>query len=159
MKIQGRYELVSTAQQVWDTMLRPDVLRDCIPGCEDLEVVSENTYRATVTIKVGPIRATFKGRIELSDIDEPNSLLLSGVGQGGLAGNAKGTARVKIFLGELPNTSILEYDGEVAMGGKLAQLGSRLLEGVARKLADKFFGKLAEVVNGPAEGRRQSDGA
>lgn len=151
LNIQGRYELEAPTQEAWAMILNPEVLRECIPGCSDLEADSETSYRATVTVKVGPIKATFKGRVELSEIDEPHSLRLSGAGEGGVVGNAKGTSRIELTPGELPNTCILEYDADVAIGGKLAQLGSRLIEGVARKLADQFFGKLAAKFDDPVK--------
>lgn len=143
LNLTGKYELDAPIQEVWDTILDPDVLRDCIPGCQDLEAESETEYRATVTVKVGPIKATFKGRVELSEMDEPNSLRLSGAGEGGVVGNAKGSSFISLTPGEEPDTTVLEYDADVAIGGKLAQLGSRMIQGVARKLADQFFGKIA----------------
>lgn len=143
LNLTGRYELDAPMQEVWDTVLDPDVLRECIPGCSDLEAESDTDYRATVTVKVGPIKATFKGRVELSEMDEPNSLRLSGTGEGGVVGNAKGSSLITLTPGEEPDTTVLEYDADVAIGGKLAQLGSRMIQGVARKLADQFFGKLA----------------
>src|SRR5690606_27238282 len=94
--------------------------------------------------KIGPIRATFKGRVELSEMDEPNSVVLAGAGEGGVAGFAKGDARITLTEGETPGTSILEYAGDVVIGGKIAQLGARLVAGVVQKLSDQFFRNLSQ---------------
>lgn len=142
LKLRGRYELDAPQQEVWETILQPDVLRECIPGCNALDADGETCYRAIVATKVGPIRATFKGRVELSEMDPPRSMLLSGGGEGGLAGSAKGSARITLSQGAGPAMTILEYEGDVAIAGKLAQLGSRLIDSVSRKLADQFFESL-----------------
>ncbi len=144
LKIEGRYELPASRQTVWDTMLQPEVLRECIPGCTELEAQDNNNYRAAITTKIGPIRATFKGRVELSEMDEPNSVVLAGAGEGGVAGFAKGDARITLTEGETPGTSILEYAGDVVIGGKIAQLGARLVAGVVQKLSDQFFRNLSQ---------------
>ena len=144
LKIEGRYELPASRQTVWDTMLQPEVLRECIPGCTELEAQDNNNYRAAITTKIGPIRATFKGRVELSEMDEPNSVVLAGAGEGGVAGFAKGDARITLTEGETPGTSILEYAGDVVIGGKIAQLGARLVAGVVQKLSDQVFRNLSQ---------------
>lgn len=144
LKIEGRYELPASRQTVWDTMLQPEVLRECIPGCSELEALDSTHYRATITTRIGPIKATFKGQVELAELDEPNSVLLSGAGEGGIAGFAKGGARITLSDGEEPGNSVLVYEGDVAIGGKIAQLGSRLVAGVTQKLSDQFFQNLAQ---------------
>ena len=144
MKIEGRYELPAPPQQVWDTILLPEVLRECIPGCTELEALDETKYRATITTKIGPIKAIFKGQVELTEMDEPNSVVLRGAGEGGIAGFAKGDARIMLSQGETENSSVLQYEGDVAIGGKIAQLGSRLVASVTQKLSDQFFQNLAQ---------------
>lgn len=143
LKIEGRYELPAPRQTVWDTMLQPQVLRECIPGCSELEAQDSTHYRAAITTKIGPIKATFKGQVALSEMDEPSSVVLGGAGEGGIAGFAKGDARITLSDGEKPGTSVLHYDGDVVIGGKIAQLGSRLVAGVVQKLSDQFFQNLA----------------
>lgn len=144
LKIEGRYELPAARQTVWDTMLQPEILQECIPGCSELHTQDSTNYRAAITTKIGPIKATFKGQVTLSDMDEPNSVVLGGAGEGGIAGFAKGDARITLSDGEEPGTSVLHYVGDVVIGGKIAQLGSRLVAGVVQKLSDQFFQNLAQ---------------
>jgi len=144
LKIKGRYELPAPRQAVWDTMLQPDVLKECIPGCSELETEDQRQYRAAITTRIGPVKATFKGTVELSEMDEPNAVILGGAGEGGLAGFARGNARITLTEGEEAGTTLLEYEGDVTIGGKIAQLGARLVAGVVQKLSDQFFDNLAK---------------
>ncbi|MDF2118773.1 carbon monoxide dehydrogenase subunit G [Roseiarcaceae bacterium H3SJ34-1] len=145
MTMKGEVTLPATKQAVWEKLNDPAVLKECIPGCQALEKTSDTSFSATAKIKVGPVSATFKGNVELTDLDPPNGYRISGQGEGGVAGFAKGGARVA--LTDAPGGgTVLAYDVEANVGGKLAQLGGRLIDGVAKKNADSFFAKFAEVV-------------
>ena len=145
MTMNGEVSLPASRQSVWEKLNDPEVLKQCIPGCQELERTGENGFRATAKIKVGPVSATFKGNVELSDIDPPNGYTISGQGEGGVAGFAKGGAKVALTDGAEGGT-VLTYDVEANVGGKIAQLGGRLIDGVAKKNADAFFAKFAEIV-------------
>ena len=146
MTMKGEVHLPADRQTVWDKLNDPEVLKQCIPGCQELEKTSDTSFKATAKIKVGPVGATFKGNVELSDLDPPNGYKISGQGEGGVAGFAKGGARVN--LSDAPEGgTILSYDVEANVGGKIAQLGGRLIDGVAKKNADAFFAKFVEVVS------------
>lgn len=145
MTMQGEVKLPADRQTVWNKLNDPEVLKQCIPGCQELEKTGDNGFRAVAKIKVGPVSATFKGNVELSDLDPPNGYRISGQGEGGIAGFAKGGANVRLADNPEGGT-ILTYDVEANVGGKLAQLGGRLIDGVAKKNADSFFAKFAEVV-------------
>jgi carbon monoxide dehydrogenase subunit G len=145
MTMKGEVHLPADRQKVWDMLNDPEVLKQCIPGCQELEKTSDTTFKATAKIKVGPVGATFKGNVELSELDPPNGYKISGQGEGGVAGFAKGGARVS--LSDAPQGgTILGYDVEANVGGKIAQLGARLIDGVAKKTADQFFNNFAEAV-------------
>ena len=144
MEMKGEYRIPASRETVWQALNDPDVLRACIPGCQELEQTSETSFAATVKTKVGPVSATFKGEVELEDIDPPAGYRIQGEGTGGVAGFAKGGASVR--LAEDGGETVLTYDAEARVGGKLAQIGSRLIAGTARKLADQFFGNFAEHV-------------
>jgi carbon monoxide dehydrogenase subunit G len=135
---------------VWAALNDPDVLKQCIPGCQSLEVTGPNEMTATVIFKVGPVKATFGGKVTLSDFDPPNSYRISGEGSGGVAGFAKGGALVRLEP-EGANATVLYYDVDAQIGGKLAQLGARLIDSTAKKLAGEFFKSFAEVVGAKAE--------
>ena len=122
---------------VWRALMSEDVLSQCIPGCKDMLGNPKDGFEATVVQKVGPVKATFKGKVTLSDVISEESLKLNGEGKGGAAGFAKGEATVK--LAEENNTTILSYSVKAKVGGKLAQLGSRIIDGFAKKMADQFF--------------------
>ena len=124
----------------------PEVLKQCIDGCQELSKDSDTQFSAKVTAKVGPVKAKFSGKVTLSDLDPPNGYKISGEGQGGVAGFAKGGATVK--LTEDGADTVLSYSANAEVGGKLASVGSRLVEGVAKKQADDFFGKFSEIVGG-----------
>ena len=139
--------LISASQEtVWRALNDTEILKASIPGCESLTAVSPNEMQATAAIKLGPISAKFAGRVTLSDIDPPNGYTLSGEGKGGAAGFAKGAAKVR--LSEQPGGTLLSYTVQAQVGGKLAQLGARLIDATAKSMADQFFGKFAEQVQG-----------
>src|SRR5215472_15916386 len=144
MTMNGEVQLAASRQAVWDSLNDPAVLKVCIPGCEELEKTDEHGFRAVAKMKVGPVSARFKGKVTLSDLDPPNGYRISGEGEGGVAGFAKGVATVKPT--EKDGGTLLGYDVEAQIGGKLAQLGQRLINGTAKKLADEFFANFAKAV-------------
>jgi uncharacterized protein len=144
MVMSGEQQLAAPREAVWAKLNDPAVLKACIPGCESLEVTGENEFVAIATNKVGPVKARFKGKIRLTDLDPPNGYKISGEGDGGIAGFAKGGATVA--LTEKDGGTLLSYNVEAQIGGKLAQLGQRLINGAAKKLADDFFAKFAAAV-------------
>ena len=146
MDFTGEYKVPASRDKVWEALNDVDVLKLCIDGCEELNKDSDTEFSAKVTAKVGPVRAKFTGKVTLSDIDPPNGYTISGEGQGGVAGFAKGGAIVKLVDGD--GVTILHYEAKAEVGGKLASVGSRLVEGVAKKTADDFFGKFVEIVSG-----------
>jgi carbon monoxide dehydrogenase subunit G len=145
MTMKGEVTLPADRQTVWAKLNDPAVLKACIPGCQSLEKEGENGFKASVKLKVGPVSASFAGIVQLSDLDPPNGYRISGEGQGGIAGFAKGGAVVKLADAEGGGT-VLTYDVEANVGGKIAQLGARLIDGVAKKNADQFFETFANVV-------------
>ena len=145
MDFTGEYKVPASRDKVWEALNDVDVLKLCIDGCEELNKDSDTEFSAKVTAKVGPVRAKFTGKVTLSDIDPPNGYTISGEGQGGVAGFAKGGAIVKLVDGD--GVTILHYEAKAEVGGKLASVGSRLVEGVAKKTADDFFGKFVEIVS------------
>lgn len=145
MTMSGEQQLKASREIVWAKLNDPEVLKACIPGCESLEVVGENEFQAVATNKIGPVKARFKGKVRLTDLDPPNSYKISGEGDGGIAGFAKGGATVTLVTAE--SGTLLTYSVEAQIGGKLAQLGQRLINGAARKLADEFFVRFASAVN------------
>ena len=144
MTMQGEVILPAEQERVWAALNDPEVLKSCIPGCQDLEKVTDTEFRATAKVAVGPVKATFKGAVTLSDINAPQSHTISGEGQGGVAGFAKGGAKVK--LEDVGSGTRLVYDVEAQVGGKIAQLGGRLINGVAKKYADEFFRNFARTL-------------
>jgi hypothetical protein len=143
----GAYDLDAPREAVWEALNDPEVLKQCIPGCETINKTSETEFEATATAKVGPVKAKFKGKVQLSDLDPPNGYTISGEGQGGAAGFAKGGA--KVALEEIaPGRTRLSYDVDATVGGKLAQIGQRLVDSAAKKMADDFFKNFAETVGG-----------
>jgi hypothetical protein len=146
MTMNGEVQLAASRQAVWDKLNDPAVLKACIPGCEELEKTDDHGFRAVAKMKVGPVSARFKGKVNLSDLDPPNGYRISGEGEGGVAGFAKGGATVK--LSDKDGGTLLSYDVEAQIGGKLAQLGQRLINGAAKKLADEFFSNFAKAVQG-----------
>ena len=145
MQMNDSQRIPASREQVWAALNDPAVLKQCIPGCQSLDVTAPNEMTATVVFKVGPVKATFSGRVTLSDLDPPNSYRISGEGSGGIAGFAKGGATVKLSE-ESPDVTILLYEVDAQIGGKLAQLGGRLIDSTAKKLAGEFFASFGEVV-------------
>jgi uncharacterized protein len=141
----GEVTLAAPQEVVWRKLNDPEVLKACIPGCESLEKLSDTEFQAVAKMKIGPVSATFKGRVELSDIDAPNGYTISGEGQGGIAGFAKGGAKVRLTPDG--TGTLMAYDVDAQVGGKIAQLGARLIDGVAKRMADQFFEKFAAEVN------------
>ena len=148
MDIRGEYFIPVPRPAVWAALNDVDVLKQAIPGCESMNRLSDTEIEATVTAKVGPVKATFKGQVTLSDLDAPNGYSIRGEGKGGVAGFAKGGAKVR--LTDAPGGTTLRYDVDAAVGGKLAQIGARLIDGTAKKLADEFFAAFTQIVSGQA---------
>ncbi|QGZ34461.1 SRPBCC family protein [Stappia indica] len=148
MDLVGEYRILAGRGAVWAALNDADVLRRCIPGCEELEKVSDREMTATVVAKIGPVKATFKGAVTLENLNPPESYTIVGEGKGGVAGFAKGAADVS--LAEDGAETVLSYTVKAQVGGKLAQLGSRLIVSTSRKMADEFFGKFKEIVEGGA---------
>ena len=146
MEMTGERRIPASRQAVWDALNDPEVLKQCIAGCESLDKTSDTEFSARVTSRVGPVTAKFTGKVELSDVDPPNGYTISGEGQGGVAGFAKGGAKVQ--LADDGDGTLLSYEANGTVGGKLAQIGSRLIDSTARKMADDFFDKFAEAVGG-----------
>lgn len=149
MDLTGEYRIPAPRDLVWRALNDPELLRQAIPGCEEIEKVSDTELTAKVAVKLGPVSARFGGKITLSDLDPPNGYRIIGEGQGGAAGFAKGAAVVKLAPAEGGGT-LLSYSVQASVGGKIAQIGSRLIDGSARKLADEFFGRFAEIVHAQA---------
>jgi carbon monoxide dehydrogenase subunit G len=145
VNMSGEVLLPADRARVWAMLNDPEVLKVCVPGCESLEKDSDTEFRAVAKVKVGPVSARFKGKITLSDIDAPNSYRIRGEGEGGVAGFAKGGAAVRLEDADGGGTRLI-YDVDAVVGGKLAQLGSRLVNSVAKKNADTFFANFAKAV-------------
>ncbi|MDQ2089714.1 CoxG family protein [Marimonas arenosa] len=150
MHMSDSREITADRETVWAALLSREVLKECVPGCQEMTGSPEEGFEATVVQKVGPVKATFKGGVTLSDIIDGESLTLTGEGKGGAAGFAKGGAKVSLADGEDGKT-VLTYDVDAKVGGKLAQLGSRIIDGFAKKMADQFFTRFQEAVEGPSE--------
>ncbi len=149
MDLTGEYRIPATREKVWEALNDPEILKQCIDGCQELNKDSDTEFSVKVKAKVGPVKAKFAGKVVLSELDPPNGYTISGEGQGGVAGFAKGGADVK--LADDGGETVLSYEAKAEVGGKLASVGSRLVEGVAKKQADDFFGKFSEIVSGDAE--------
>lgn len=143
LNMSGEFVLSADRAAVWAKLNDPAVLKTCIPGCEEFEPTDENAYRVVAKSKIGPVSVRFKGNIILSEMDPPNSYRILGQGDGGISGFAKGGARVHLEDADGGHTK-LSYDVEAEVGGKIAQLGSRLIAGVAKKNADEFFANFAQ---------------
>jgi uncharacterized protein len=144
MEIKGAYKIAASREKVWAALNDAAILRKCLPGCEKLEKESDTSFSATVKTKIGPVSARFAGAVTLEDLDPPNGYRIVGEGKGGVAGFAKGAA--KVTLSDDGGATVLAYDADAKVGGKLAQIGSRLVAGTVRKLTDEFFKKFAETV-------------
>ena len=145
MKIVERFLIEAPIDAVWAFVRNPQTVAPCIPGCEELNKTSDTEFQAVATTKLGPVKARFKGKVQLTDLNPPNGYKISGEGDGGVAGFAKGGATVA--LTEKDGGTLLSYNVEAQIGGKLAQLGQRLVNGAAKKLADDFFQKFAATVS------------
>lgn len=157
MHMSDSREIAAPTEMVWAAILDPEVLKACVPGCTEMHGSAEEGFTATVVQKVGPVKATFKGQVTLSDRVEQQSLTLTGEGKGGAAGFAKGGAKVTMAPSETGTT--LTYDVEAKVGGKLAQLGSRIIDGFAKKMADQFFQNFQDAIEGPDEDTADEAGA
>jgi uncharacterized protein len=149
MDMTGERRIPAPREKVWSALNDPEVLKAAIPGCETLEKLSPTEMKATATVRIGPIAAKFAGNVHLSDLDPPNGYRISGEGQGGVAGFAKGGATVTL-LPEGQDT-MLKYVVQAQVGGKIAQLGARLIDATARQMADLFFERFAALVTAPAD--------
>lgn len=157
MKLTGERQIPADQATVWQALNDAEVLLTCIPGCQEIEWISDTEMAATVKAKVGPVNATFKGVVELSDVDAPNSYVISGQGKGGAAGFAKGKANVQLITND--EGTLLTYQVTASVGGKLAQVGSRLIQGTATKLAGQFFDAISAHLGGATEADAISGGA
>lgn len=149
MELEGTRVIAADRATVWAHLNNAETLKACIPGCQELSGSPEDGFNATVTQKVGPVKATFKGAVTLEDVNAPDSYRIVGEGKGGVAGFAKGAAAVT--LADVQGGTELTYHVDAKVGGKLAQLGSRIVGGFARKMADQFFENFQTVVEGPVE--------
>ena len=146
MEMNGEERIAAPRETVWKALNDPDVLRQCIPGCQSLEKKSDTEFTAVVKIKIGPVSASFNGDVKLENIEAPASYTISGEGKGGIAGFAKGGADVA--LEEDGSDTLLSYAVKAQVGGKLAQMGSRLIDSTSKKLAGQFFSNFNSVVTG-----------
>jgi carbon monoxide dehydrogenase subunit G len=156
MDMNGEYQIAAPRQRVWEALNDPEVLRLCIPGCEEIVKLSDVEWTAKVTAKVGPVKAKFGGKVTLSDLDPPNGYTITGEGTGGAAGFAKGGAAVKLV--DQGDGTLLTYTVKAQVGGKLAQIGSRLIDGASRKMAEEFFGNFAARLGAPVADVGAGDG-
>ena len=145
MEMSGEHKINASKQEVWDSLNDPEVLKKAIPGCESIEKTSETELVATVKAKVGPVSAKFSGKVTLTNINAPNSYTISGEGQGGPAGFGKGSADVSLEE-DGKNSTILKFSATAQVGGKLAQIGTRLIDGAAKKIAGQFFENFANIL-------------
>ncbi|MDE2264933.1 MAG: carbon monoxide dehydrogenase subunit G [Alphaproteobacteria bacterium] len=144
MELTGRYVIPAAPGEVWDALNDAATLQDCIPGCEAVEKTSPTEFLATATLTIGPMKASFKGVVSLTDLDPPRRCVVRGEGHGGAAGFAKGSAEV--VLTPDGDGTILTYTAKASVGGKLAQVGQRLIDGAVRQIADDFFGRFAAAL-------------
>lgn len=150
MDMTGEQHIAASRQKVWAALNDPAVLRQCIPGCQSLEKLSDTEMTAKVVLQVGPVKATFAGKVALSDIDPPNGYRITGEGSGGVAGYAKGGAVVR--LSDDGAGTLLRYEAKADVGGKLAQLGGRLIDATSKKLTGEFFDRFGAIVGGAQTG-------
>ncbi len=145
MEMISEQRIPASLDEVWTALNNTEILKQAMPGCESFDAVEENKFEAKITAKVGPVKAKFKFNVEMTNIDAPNGYTIMGEGQGGVAGFAKGSA--KVDLTEDGTDTILAYNVQANVGGKLAQLGARLIDGAAKKMADEFFGNFNELLS------------
>ena len=146
LDMQGEERIAAPLDRVWQALNDPAVLKTCIPGCQNLEKKSDTEFAATVVLKIGPIKATFAGEVTLKNLSPPRSYTIEGEGKGGIAGFAKGGADVSLTE-DGPGATILKYAAKADVGGKIAQLGSRLIQSTSKKLAGQFFSTFGEKVS------------
>jgi len=156
MNMTGEYILTAPPETVWRALNDPEILKQAIPGCESLEKVSDTELRAQVGMRVGPLQAKWSGSVTLSDLDPPHGYTISGSGSGGLAGSAKGGAKVR--LEPHAQGTRLVYEAQAQVAGKLAQLGSRLIDSTAKMMATQFFDRFQEIVGKPPEAANAAGG-
>ena len=149
MDFSGRYVIPASPETVWAALNDPTILKYCIPGCEELEKTTPTDFVATATVRIGPMKARFKGKVRLSEMDPPRRCVISGEGQGGVAGFAQGDSEVLLEPDGLQ--TVLTYTARASVGGKLAQIGQRLVDGAARQIADDFFGRFSQALTAAAE--------
>ncbi|MCZ7660975.1 MAG: carbon monoxide dehydrogenase subunit G [Xanthobacteraceae bacterium] len=147
MQMNGEVQLPAQREEVWARLNDTETLKACIPGCETLDKLSDTEFAAVATVKIGPVKARWRAKVMLSDLDPPNGYRISGEGEGGVAGFAKGGATVA--LAEKDGGTLMSYNVDAHIGGKLAQLGQRLVNGAAKKMADEFFANFAKAVSPP----------
>ena len=152
MEINGEYRLHASREQVWKMLNDPEILRQCIPGCESLEPVADNELTAKVTAAIGPVKSKFDTRVKLENLNPPESYTITGEAKSGVAGFGRGAANV--VLSEDGDVTVLRYDADLKVGGKLAQIGSRMVVGATRKTADDFFDAFARLVDPEADESR-----
>lgn len=157
MQLTDERDIKADAATVWAALLDPDVLKACVPGCESISGTPQDGFEAVVVQKVGPVKARFAGVVTLSDMVENQSLRISGEGKGGAAGFAKGGANVTLTPSDIG--TLLSYEVEANVGGKLAQLGSRIIDGFAKKMADEFFARFQKAVEGEDAAEAVADDA
>jgi hypothetical protein len=145
MEMTGEFRIPAPRQRVWEGLNDPEILKSSIPGCQTIEKLSDTEFTAKVVAQVGPVKANFAGKVTLSDLDPPQSYTIAGEGSGGVAGFAKGSAKVN--LDEDGAATVLHYAVQAHVGGKLAQIGSRLIDSVARKMAENFFARFVAAVS------------
>ena len=156
MKLAGTYKLNVKKEIAWNALNDPEILKQCIPGCDSFDKENDNTFSASVTNQIGPMNATFSGTVKLLNIKRNESYTLSGEGQSSV-GFVNGGANVK--LTEEDGTTLLYYEVDINVGGKIAQLGSRLIDGVAKKMSDYFFGRFADIISPISKKREGVEGA
>jgi carbon monoxide dehydrogenase subunit G len=157
MELTQTRSIAAPPPKVWAALNDPEILKACLPGCETLERISDTELKAVIAARIGPVQSRFTGRVQLADMNPPTSYTLRFEGQGGAAGFANGEARVSLAP-EAGDATALTYTASARVGGKIAQLGSRLIDGVAAKLADDFFGAFAQRVGRPAAGGTEASG-
>lgn len=145
MEFTGRYHIPASPEVVWAGLNDPEVLKACIPGCEKMEKTGPQDFEAAATLKIGPVRATFRGKVTMDKQDPPHSLTLKGEGQGGVAGFARGEAEVTLNAED--DGTLLIYVAKANVGGRLAQIGQRLIDGAARQIADDFFSRFSSAIS------------
>ena len=154
MEMTGEFRIPAPRQRVWEGLNDPEILKSSIPGCQTIEKLSDTEFTAKVLAQVGPVKANFAGKVTLADLEPPRSYTIAGEGTGGVAGFAKGSAKVN--LDEDGGATVLHYAVQAHVGGKLAQIGSRLIDATSRKMADEFFNRFVGIMTPPAAGAAAS---